>query len=127
MTAAYCPRLPDTDVKIFRRGKWTHETEPIGPVQVGMSIAWSTDDPFGQSEGRYKPLEESLQNKAKDWLRTARASGGSTVLTPTVWASSAVGPEGFESVREWQVRQSITLVTLGVLKHYAESKGASIQ
>ncbi|KIM34075.1 hypothetical protein M408DRAFT_19031 [Serendipita vermifera MAFF 305830] len=102
LTAAYCPRAGETEVKIFRRGNWTHETEPVGPLRVGMSIAWSTDDPLGEDKDRYKSLEETLQNKAKDWLRAARVGGGSTALTPSVWASAAVGDEGLESVRSWQ-------------------------
>lgn len=109
---AYCPRSLDPgtpDTRVFRRGKWTHETEAIGPLHVGMHIAWSGDDPLGVDEGRYKFLETFLGKQARVWLRDAANIGGATRLSPSLWASVSVGSEGFESVREWQVCRSVRL------------------
>jgi hypothetical protein len=110
ITVAYCPRSldPDTpDIRVFRRGKWTHETEAIGPLHVGMNIAWSGDDPLGVDDGRYKFLETFLGNQARVWLRDAAKAGGATRLSPSLWAGIAVGSEGFESVRAWQVCRGV--------------------
>jgi hypothetical protein len=110
ITVAYCPRSlgPDTpDIRVFRRGKWTHETEAIGPLHVGMNIAWSGEDPLGVDEGRYKPLETFLANQARVWLRDAAKTGGATRLSSSLWASVNVGSEGFDSVRAWQVCRGV--------------------
>lgn len=95
--------MGERDVKIFRRGNWTHEADPIGPLRASMNIAWSTEDPLGQDGERYRGLEESLQSKARNWLMAARGGRTSTLLTPSIWSSAAIGEEGFESVRAWQV------------------------